>query len=92
MVYDGRVSDPDGEESRFELRRDEPLKVGDFIRQGTMVYTVRRILPHGSDQFDAHRPGGMGRRACARPVRVAIAHQLPRRQPTVYVPEFGGRP
>lgn len=50
--YDVRVSDG----SRFELERDEPLAVGDFLQQFSMVYEVKEIRPlsvEESDEFDA---------------------------------------
>lgn len=54
MVYEVRVMErPGAGESRFEFAQDEPLKPGDFINPGTMVYRVLRILPDESDQYDA---------------------------------------
>jgi len=53
VVYEVHASGPGGEESRFEFKRDEPLKPGDFINPGTMVYRVVRILRDESDQYDA---------------------------------------
>lgn len=38
--------------SRFELERDEPLNEGDILKQLSMVYKVRRVLP-GNEEFDA---------------------------------------
>ncbi len=56
MVYEVRVSGPDGSERRrFELERNEALKVGDTISQalGALIYQVVRIVPDESDRFDA---------------------------------------
>jgi hypothetical protein len=52
MRYEVRLKNPNGRESRFELERDEELKAGDTIGQGTMIYKVVRILPD-SDESDA---------------------------------------
>lgn len=51
MRYDVRVSDG----SRFELERDAPLVEGDFLRQLTMSYRVKRITPTDptDENFDA---------------------------------------
>jgi hypothetical protein len=52
-LHDVRVAPHSGgEATRFEPDREEPLKEGDPIRQLSMVYRVKRILP-GSDDFDA---------------------------------------
>jgi hypothetical protein len=45
-----------GQAGRFEHEQEEPLKAGDFIRPGTMVYRVERVVPVSvdeSDEFDA---------------------------------------
>jgi hypothetical protein len=39
--------------SRFEFERDEPIKSGDVINPGTMIYKVLRVVPDESDRFDA---------------------------------------
>jgi hypothetical protein len=52
MRYEVRVTNYDGTSTSFELVRDEPLKAGDLINPGTIVYKVRRILP-GEGDFDA---------------------------------------
>jgi hypothetical protein len=43
-----------GGEGRFELERDEPLKAGDLLRQGDLLYEVIRVLPvdDSDDDFD----------------------------------------
>jgi hypothetical protein len=41
-----------GEETRFELERDEPLIEGQTFAQLSMVYKVLQILP-GHGDFDA---------------------------------------
>jgi hypothetical protein len=53
MVYEVHATNLGGDESRFEFKRDEPLKPGDLIGAGAMSYTVVRILPDESDQYDA---------------------------------------
>jgi len=52
-VYDVHARNADGTESRFEFKRDEPLKVGDAINPVTMSYKVLRILPDESGRYDA---------------------------------------
>jgi len=53
MRYDVHVADG----SRFELERDDddPLVEGDFLRQFTMIYRVKRIIPTDptDENFDA---------------------------------------
>jgi len=55
--YDIRVAPHSGgQETRFELEQDEPLKEDDPIRQFSMVYRVKRVQPldpSESDEFDA---------------------------------------
>lgn len=53
MVYEVHAMHSGADESRFELKGDEPLKPGDFISTGTMSYIVLRILPDASGQYDA---------------------------------------
>jgi hypothetical protein len=53
MVYEVRVKNPDGSESRFELKRNEAIELGDVITQGTTRYMATRVLPDESDRFDA---------------------------------------
>jgi hypothetical protein len=64
VVYEVRVTNPDGSESRFELERDEALEVGSGFTQFTMIYRVLRILYDESDRFDAvveaEKVGGPG--------------------------------
>jgi hypothetical protein len=51
--YEVRVAPHSGGgEGRFELERDDPLKGGDLLRQGDVLYEVIRVLP-GHDVFDA---------------------------------------
>ena len=53
MVYEVRARTAEGE-SRFEFSRGEPLAVGDtFYAPGAASYTVLRIVPDDSDQYDA---------------------------------------
>jgi hypothetical protein len=53
VVYKVRVTNPDGSKSSFDFTAGEPLRTGDFINPGTMVYKVVRILPDESVQYDA---------------------------------------
>ena len=53
MVYEVHATNQNGSESTFEYTSDEPLKPGDFVNPGTMVYQVLRILPDESDRYDA---------------------------------------
>jgi hypothetical protein len=53
VVYEVRVKNPDGSETRFELERDEAPEVGGLITQSTVIYRVLRVLPDESDRFDS---------------------------------------
>jgi hypothetical protein len=53
MVYEVRARTAEGE-TRLEFTRDEPLKVGEtFHASGATSYTVLRIVPDESAQYDA---------------------------------------
>lgn len=57
MLYEVHVAPHSGGQAgRFDHEQEEPLKAGDFIRPGTMVYrveSVRPLDPSESDEFDA---------------------------------------
>ena len=56
MLYDVRVAPHSGgEDGRFELERDEPLKAGELFTQVSMIYKVVRVraLPPSEGDFDA---------------------------------------
>ncbi len=52
MVYEVHATTQIGGESIFEFSQDEPLKPGDFINPGSMVYQALRVLPDDSDRYD----------------------------------------
>jgi hypothetical protein len=53
MRYEVRVAANGGaQESRFELEQDEPLAVGDMLRQFSMVYQVTGIQPLSVDESE----------------------------------------
>lgn len=52
MVIEVRVAaHSGGDATRFELERDNPFAVGDFLPQFNMTYQVTRVLP-GNDDYD----------------------------------------
>jgi hypothetical protein len=52
VLYEVRVAPHSGgDETRFELERDEPVNEGDLLPRPNMLYQAIRVLP-GYDKFD----------------------------------------